>query len=54
MTDAGRRVFLDLEDNGNGTAFVVVAAPTGIVYEVQGGGHGCVPYEQEGYLLPVP
>ncbi|MET7694726.1 DUF6210 family protein [Streptomyces sp. NPDC005483] len=54
MTDARRRVFLDLEGNGNGTVFVVVAAPTGVVYEVQGGGHGCVPYEQEGYLLPVP
>jgi hypothetical protein len=24
---------------------VIVAAPTGIVYEVLGGGHGCVPYE---------
>jgi hypothetical protein len=54
MTDTRHRVFLDLEGNGNGTVFVVVAAPTGVVYEVQGGGHGCVPYEQEGYLVPVP
>lgn len=54
MTDGRRRVFLDLEGNDNGTVFVIVAAPTGVVYEVQGGGHGCVPYELEGYLLPVP
>lgn len=50
MSDAPRRVFLDLEDTG--WVFVVVAAPTGVVYEVQGG-FGCVPYAQEGYLLPV-
>src|SRR2546422_10477988 len=54
MTDGRRRVFLDLEGNGNGTVFVIVAAPTGVVYEIQGGGYGCVPYELEGYLLPVP
>ena len=53
MTDGGRRVFLDLEGTGTGWVFVVVAAPTGVVYEVQGGGYGCVPYAQEGYLLPV-
>nr|WP_206326981.1 DUF6210 family protein [Streptomyces sp. S3(2020)] len=33
--------------------FVVVAAPTGVVYQNQGGSYGCIPYEQEGYLLPV-
>ncbi|MFJ8108557.1 DUF6210 family protein [Streptomyces sp. NPDC096132] len=53
MTDARRRVILDLEGTGTGWVFVVVAAPTGVVYEVQGGGYGCVPYAQEGYLLPV-
>jgi hypothetical protein len=50
MTDARRRVFLDLEGNESGTVFVVVAAPTGVVYEVPGGGYGCVRYEQEGCL----
>ncbi|MGW3119963.1 hypothetical protein ACWDBW_22930 [Streptomyces sp. NPDC001107] len=48
MDDGKRRLFLDLEGNDNGTAFVIVAAPTGVVYEIQGGGHGCVPYELEG------
>ncbi|MFK4101834.1 DUF6210 family protein [Streptomyces sp. NPDC019531] len=31
-----------------------MAAPSGVVHEAQGGGHGCVRHEQEGCLLPVP
>jgi hypothetical protein len=52
MTDARRRVFLDLEGNENGTVFVIVAAPTGVVHEVQGGGHGCVPYGRRAVCSP--
>ncbi|MBE8470821.1 DUF6210 family protein [Streptomyces justiciae] len=50
-----RYVFLDPDGSGTerGWAFVVVAAPTGVVYQTQGGGFGCVPYEQEGYLIPL-
>lgn len=33
--------------------FVIVAAATGVVYQNQGGGTGCIQYEQEGYLIPV-
>ncbi|MEU0781391.1 DUF6210 family protein [Streptomyces sp. NPDC006173] len=29
-----------------------MAAPTGVIYQTQGGGYDCIPYEQEGYLLP--
>lgn len=52
---AKRYVFLDPDGTGTdrGWVFVVVAAPTGVVYQTQGGGYGCVPYEQEGYLIPV-
>ncbi|MDT7845203.1 DUF6210 family protein [Streptomyces justiciae] len=48
-----RYVFLDPDGSGTerGWAFVVVAAPTGVVYQTQGGGFGCVPYEQEGCLI---
>ncbi|MGW4233449.1 DUF6210 family protein [Streptomyces sp. NPDC004980] len=53
MTDGRRHVFLDLAETGSGWVFVVVAAPTGVVYQTQGGGTGCIPYEQEGYLLPL-
>ncbi|MYW64453.1 hypothetical protein GTY65_10270 [Streptomyces sp. SID8379] len=51
--DGRRRVFLDVTETGSGWVFVVVAAPTGVVYQTQGGGVGCIPYEQEGYLLPL-
>ncbi|MEU6804183.1 DUF6210 family protein [Streptomyces neyagawaensis] len=48
---------LELDPDGNGTGqgwvCVIVAAATGVVYRVQGGGFGCVPYEQEGYLIPL-
>ncbi|MFE2825499.1 DUF6210 family protein [Streptomyces sp. NPDC059271] len=50
--DGKRRVFLDIDETGSGWLFVVVAAPTGVIYQTQGGGYGCVAYEQEGYLLP--
>ncbi|MEU6356441.1 DUF6210 family protein [Streptomyces sp. NPDC047072] len=36
--DHRRHVFLDLEGNANGTVFVIVASPTGVVYQVQGAG----------------
>ncbi|MEU9989585.1 DUF6210 family protein [Streptomyces sp. NPDC048045] len=55
-TDDHRRyVFLDPDGTGmdQGWVFVVVAAPTGVVYQVQGGGFRCVRYEQEGYLIPL-
>ncbi|GAV44218.1 DUF6210 family protein [Streptomyces acidiscabies] len=48
-----RRIVLDPEGSGTGWLCVIVAASTGVVYEVQGGGHACVPYEQEGYLIPL-
>ncbi|MER5278065.1 DUF6210 family protein [Streptomyces sp. NPDC002809] len=51
--DGKRRVFFDMAETGNGWMFVVVAAPTGVIYENQGGGTGCIQYEQEGYLLPL-
>ncbi|MEV1021093.1 DUF6210 family protein [Streptomyces sp. NPDC050264] len=50
--DGRRRVFLDIDESDSGWMFVVVAAPTGVIYQNQGGGHGCIQYEQEGYLLP--
>lgn len=55
MSAAKRYVFLDPDGTGTdqGWMFVVVAAPTGVVYQNQGGGYGCIPYEQEGYLIPV-
>ncbi|MET7304428.1 DUF6210 family protein [Embleya sp. NPDC005575] len=51
--DRRRRVLLDPDGHGGGWMFVVVAAPTGVVYQNQGGGHSCALYEQEGYLLPL-
>jgi hypothetical protein len=54
--DDGRRyIFLDPDGTGSdqGWMFVIVAAPTGVVYQVQGGGIGCIAYEQEGYLIPL-
>ncbi|BBC29284.1 hypothetical protein SGFS_005780 [Streptomyces graminofaciens] len=50
-----RYVFLDPDGSGadQGWVYVIVAAPTGVVYQVQGGGFCCIPYEQEGYLLPL-
>ncbi|MDX2648285.1 DUF6210 family protein [Streptomyces sp. PA03-1a] len=58
MTDADggkRHIFLDPLDtgSGHGWVFVIVAAPTGVVYQNQGGGYGCIRYEQEGFLIPV-
>ncbi|WP_405806288.1 DUF6210 family protein [Streptomyces sp. NBC_01187] len=58
MADTGdnrRYIFLDPDGTGSGQGwvFLIVAAPTGVVYQVQGGGVGCVPFEQEGYLIPV-
>ncbi|MER7672377.1 DUF6210 family protein [Kitasatospora sp. NPDC096128] len=53
--DGKRYVFLDPDGSGTGRGwmFVIVAAPTGVVYQNQGGGLGCVQYEQEGYLIPI-
>ncbi|WP_035841414.1 DUF6210 family protein [Kitasatospora azatica] len=50
-----RYIFLDPDGSGSGLGWVavIVAAPTGVVYRNQGGGHGCIPYEQEGYLIPL-
>ncbi|ANP55210.1 hypothetical protein J2Z21_003289 [Streptomyces griseochromogenes] len=58
MTDADddrRYIFLGPDGTGadQGWAFVVVAAETGVVYQAQGGGFGCVQYAQEGYLIPL-
>ncbi|QNP73805.1 hypothetical protein IAG44_33000 [Streptomyces roseirectus] len=53
MTDTRHRIPLDPEGSDTGWVCVIVAAPTGVVYEAQGGGHACVPYEQEGYLIPL-
>ncbi|MDG5801817.1 DUF6210 family protein [Streptomyces ossamyceticus] len=52
---APRHVELDPDGSGTGQGWVcvIVAAATGVVYRVQGGGFGCVPYEQEGYLIPL-
>ncbi|MFC8722368.1 DUF6210 family protein [Kitasatospora sp. NPDC057198] len=49
-----RRIFLDPDGCGTGWLFVIVAAPTGVLYQNQGGGYSCRQYEQEGYLIPVP
>ncbi|MGW1910767.1 DUF6210 family protein [Streptomyces sp. NPDC002076] len=49
--------YICLDPDGTGTGqgwmFVIVAARTGVVYQVQGGGCGCAQYAQEGYLIPV-
>ncbi|MFF4014925.1 DUF6210 family protein [Streptomyces sp. NPDC001843] len=53
--DDRRYVLLDPDGTGSdqGWVYVIVAAQTGVVYQVQGGGVGCVAYAQEGYLIPV-
>ncbi|MFD4657141.1 DUF6210 family protein [Kitasatospora sp. NPDC058444] len=50
-----RYIFLDPYSSGSGQGwmFVIVAAPTGVIYQNQGGGYGCVQYQQEGYLIPL-
>ncbi|MFF4568960.1 DUF6210 family protein [Streptomyces sp. NPDC001410] len=55
VDDDRRHIFLDPDGSGTdqGWAFLIVAAKTGVVYEVQGGGVGCVQYAQEGYLIPL-
>ncbi|MEU8920442.1 DUF6210 family protein [Kitasatospora sp. NPDC048545] len=47
-----RHVYLDPDGCGGGWVFVIVAAPTGVVYRTQCGGYACAQYEQEGYLSP--
>ena len=52
---AGKRlVYLDPDGSGTdqGWVFVIIAAPTGVVYQHQGGGLLCRQYQQEGYLIP--
>ncbi|WP_326608311.1 DUF6210 family protein [Streptomyces sp. NBC_01799] len=53
--DGKRHIYLDPDGCGSGTGwvFVIVAAPTGVVYQNQGGGYSCAQYEQEGYLIPL-
>ncbi|GAA1253618.1 hypothetical protein GCM10009665_50360 [Kitasatospora nipponensis] len=50
-----RYIFLDPDGTGSdqGWMFVIVAAPTGVIYQNQGGGFGCIQYQQEGYLIPL-
>jgi len=48
-----RRVFIDPDGTLCEWSFVVVAHPTGIVYEHQYGGTACRQGELEGYLVPV-
>jgi uncharacterized protein DUF6210 len=52
----GKRLVV-LDPNGCGAdlgwMFVIVAAPTGVVYLNQSGGYSCAQYEQEGYLIPL-
>ncbi|MFI9320249.1 DUF6210 family protein [Kitasatospora aureofaciens] len=52
-TPAKRYVYLDPDGCGGGWMFVIVAAPTGVVYQNQCGGYACAQYEQEGYLVPL-
>lgn len=52
-TAAKRHVYLDPDSCGGGWMFVIVAAPTGVVYQTQCGGYSCAQYEQEGYLVPL-
>ncbi|WP_431772497.1 DUF6210 family protein [Streptomyces cucumeris] len=54
--DGGKRyIFLDPDGTGSGQGwmFVIVAAPTGVIYQNQAGGFRCAQYQQEGYLVPV-
>ncbi|MFI2200806.1 DUF6210 family protein [Streptomyces sp. NPDC020192] len=53
--DGRRYIYLDPDGTGTGQGwvFVIVAGETGVVYQTQGGGHRCVQYAQEGYLIPV-
>ncbi len=55
MARAVRHVFIDPTGmlGEIGYSFVVVEAPTGIVYEQQYGGTACRQGEREGYLVPV-
>ncbi|MDH6131363.1 hypothetical protein P3T37_000732 [Kitasatospora sp. MAA4] len=32
---------------------MIVAAPTGVIYQNQSGGYSCAQYTQEGYLVPL-
>ncbi|WSF90301.1 DUF6210 family protein [Streptomyces sp. NBC_01744] len=53
--DGKQHTYLDPDGCGSGTGwvFVIVAAPTGVVYRNQSGGYSCAQYEQEGYLIPL-
>lgn len=55
MTRTLRYVFIDPADalGQAGYFFVIVEAPTGIVYQQQYGGTACRMGEQEGYLVPL-
>ncbi|MGW9132372.1 DUF6210 family protein [Streptomyces sp. NPDC055681] len=53
--DGKRHIYLGPDGCGSGTGwvFVIVAAPTGVVYQNQSGGYSCAQYEQEGHLIPL-
>ncbi|MFF4989431.1 DUF6210 family protein [Streptosporangium saharense] len=55
VTRALRHVFIDPTDalGQAGYFFVIVEAPTGIVYQQQYGGTACRMGEREGYLVPL-
>ncbi|NYI03557.1 DUF6210 family protein [Allostreptomyces psammosilenae] len=48
-----RFVFLDPDGMAGGWLYVVVRAPTGVVYQQQYGGTACRQGEVEGFLVPV-
>ncbi|MFH9353141.1 DUF6210 family protein [Kitasatospora sp. NPDC017646] len=52
-TTTKRHVQLDPDGCGGGWMFVIVAAPTDVVYQNQCGGYACAQYEQEDYLVPL-
>ncbi|MET9476853.1 DUF6210 family protein [Streptomyces sp. NPDC002922] len=53
--DGKRHIYLDPDGCGSGTGWVlvIVAAPTGVVYQNQSGGYSCAQYKQEGYPIPL-
>ncbi|KIQ65625.1 hypothetical protein TR51_17575 [Kitasatospora griseola] len=54
-TDDKRHIFLDPDGIGadQGWMFVIVAAPTGVVHQNQGGGFGCIPVPAGGLSDPA-
>ncbi|MEW2358639.1 DUF6210 family protein [Spirillospora sp. NPDC029432] len=50
---AERYVFLDPDGTAGGWLYVIVEAPTGVVYQQQYGGTACRQGRLEGFLVPV-